>query len=79
MSISTTRMIRLVFNTELGRAFTISLPNPRANLVKAEAEAAMDTVIEKNTFTTSGGDLIGKRDIRIIDTTTDDLFDPPLS
>ena len=45
------------------------------NDVKADAEAVMDTII--HIFLTSSGALTGKRDIRVIDTTTNDLYDPP--
>lgn len=36
----------------------------------------MELIISKNIFTTAGGELTGKRDIKIVDTTTTDLFDP---
>jgi len=38
----------------------------------------MDQIITKNIFLTSGGELISKRDIKVVDTTTDDLFDQPV-
>lgn len=37
----------------------------------------MDVIIEKNLFMTSSGPLTGKRDIRVINTEIDDLYDPP--
>lgn len=77
MAVTTNKIIRLTFSTVTGKTFSITLPNPRANLSKAEAEAVMDTVIAKNIFITTGGELVGKRDIRVIDTSTNDLFDPP--
>lgn len=77
MAVTTNKIIRLTFSTVTGKTFSITLPNPRTNLSKAEAEAVMDTVIAKNIFITTGGELVGKRDIRVIDTSTNDLFDPP--
>ncbi|SHJ14363.1 DUF2922 domain-containing protein [Desulfosporosinus lacus] len=77
MAVTTNKVIRLTFTTVAGKTFSITLPNPRADLTKAEAEAVMDTVISRNIFTTTGGDLVGKRDIRVVDTSTNDLFDPP--
>ena len=38
----------------------------------------MDLVIARNIFSSSGGDLVSKQDIRIIDSTTNDLYDPPI-
>ena len=77
MSVSTNRVIRLSFTTVGGKTYSLSLPNPKASLSKAEAEAAMDVVLSKNIFITTGGELVGKKDIKIIDTSTDDLYDPP--
>lgn len=74
---TTTQTLRMVFRNEAGRNVTIALDNPRENLTAAEIEAAMDLVITRNIFTSSGGDLVAKQDIRIIDTTTSDLYNPP--
>ncbi|NLI93046.1 MAG: DUF2922 domain-containing protein [Peptococcaceae bacterium] len=79
MATSTNKILRMVFATGGGTAFSISIPEPRENLTAAEVEAVMDMIIAKNMFTTSAGDLIRKRDIKIIETTTDDLYDPPVA
>ncbi|MCB8815913.1 DUF2922 domain-containing protein [Desulfosporosinus shakirovi] len=77
MAVTTNKVIKLTFTTVAGKTFSITLPNPRTDLTKAEAEAVMDTIISKNIFITNGGELVEKRDIRVIDTSTNDLFDPP--
>ncbi|MCL6561080.1 MAG: DUF2922 domain-containing protein [Firmicutes bacterium] len=74
---TTVQTLRMVFKNEAGRNVTITLDNPRDNVTAAEIEAAMDLVIARNIFTSSGGDLVSKQDIRIIDSTTNDLFNPP--
>lgn len=79
MATSTQKILRLTFATSLGKTYTITLQNPREDLAATEVEAIMDLIIAKNMFITSGGELTGKRDIKIIDTTTADLYDPPLS
>ncbi len=71
-----TKTLRMVFRNEAGKNVTISMDNPKNDVTTAEIEAAMDLVIARNIFTSSGGDLVSKQDIRIIDTTTNDLFDP---
>ncbi len=72
----TTQTLRMVFKNENGTNFTISLDNPRDNVTPAEIEAAMDTIIAKNVFLTGGGALVAKQDVKIIDRTTNDLYDP---
>ncbi|WP_042331642.1 DUF2922 domain-containing protein [Desulfosporosinus orientis] len=42
-----------------------TIPDPKENLVKADAETVMDMIIEKNVFITSSGELTKKRDIRV--------------
>jgi hypothetical protein len=75
LGITTQKILRLTFKDASGRSSSITLPQPREDLTSAEIEAAMDLVIARNIFTTSGGDLIEKYDIKIVDTTTNDLFD----
>jgi hypothetical protein len=66
----------MVFLTQGGRTFNITLPGPREDLTSGEVETVMDLVIDKNIFDTAGGDLTGKKDIKVINTATTDLFDP---
>ena len=74
MAVSTKRVLRMTFNNAAGNAVTITLPQPKAGLTAAEIEAVMDQIIAKNIFFTTGGDLVAKRDVKIIDTTTNDLY-----
>jgi len=78
LAISTKKVLRMTFDNALGKAVTITLPSPKADLTAAQVEAIMDQIITKNIFLTSGGDLVSKRDIKIVDTTTEDLFEPPI-
>jgi hypothetical protein len=77
MAVTTSKIVRLTFATAGGKTLAITLPNPKAGLTKAEVEAVMDTVIAKNVFSASSGALTAKRDIKVIYTETDDLYDPP--
>lgn len=72
----TTQTLRMVFKNENGSNFTINLDNPRDNVTPAEIETAMDTIIVKNVFLTPGGALVAKQDIKIIDRTVNDLYEP---
>ena len=77
MAVTTSRVLRLTFTTAGGKTFAITIPNPRVELQQAEAVAAMNSIIASDLFLTSSCALTGIRDIRAIDTTTNDLFDPP--
>ena len=78
MASVTRKVLKMTFNNALGSAVTITLPNPKTDLTATQVQTVMDQIIAKNIFLTSGGDLISKRDVKIVDTTTDDLFDPPI-
>lgn len=79
MAITTTKVLRLTFNTTGGKTFMISLANPREDLTRDEIETVMDTIISRNVFLTSSGELSLKRDAKIVNTSTNDLYDAPLS
>ncbi len=69
-----TQTLRMAFINEANRNVTISLDNPKDDLTAAQVQAAMDLIIARNIFTSSGGDLVSKLNARIIDTTTTELF-----
>ena len=75
MASTTKKVLRMTFNNASGNAVTITLPEPQASLTAAQIETVMDQIITKNIFLSSGGELISKRDVKIVDTTTDDLYD----
>lgn len=79
MASITKKVLRMTFSNASGNAVTITLPDPKASLTAAQIEAVMDQIITKNIFLTAGGELISKRDVKIVDTTTDDLFDLPVA
>jgi len=47
----------------------------KADLTAAVIEAVMDQIIAKNILLTTGGALVSKRDIKLVDTSTDDLYE----
>ncbi|AET70176.1 Protein of unknown function (DUF2922) [Desulfosporosinus orientis DSM 765] len=77
MATTNIKVVRLSFATEGGKAFTITIPNPREDLNQAEVLTVMNTIVSENVFQTTSGALTGIRDVKIIDTITEDLFDPP--
>ena len=70
----TTKSLRMVFRNQEGRNVTITLNDPKEYLTQAEIYAAMDLIIARNALTSNGGDLVEKRDARLISNTSEDLL-----
>lgn len=79
MSISNEKILRLTFATAGGGTFVITIPNPKEELTSdpANAVAMMEALVQDDIVLASTGALTGIRDIKIIDTTTNDLYDAP--
>jgi hypothetical protein len=73
----TDQTLRIRFRNQAGRIVSISFDNPRDDLTAAEVEAAMDLLIARNTFTSTGGDLVAKYDATVTDRTITYLYAPP--
>ncbi len=70
------KTLRMTFVTAAGTNVSISLASPKEGLSGAQIESVMDEIIAKDVFITDGGALVGKKDAKIINTQTEDLFDP---
>lgn len=68
-----TRVLEMDFATELGRTITLRVPDALDTLTGAQAAALMDTIIARNIFTSTGGDLTGKTAAHIVVTDVTDL------
>lgn len=77
MAVTTDRSGRLSFTTGGGNTFSLTVPQPREDIQLAEVMSVMNSLIAGGVFLTAHGALTGVRDIKIIDTKTDDLYDPP--
>lgn len=78
MAAVTTKTLRMTFVTNLGKAVSFSLKNPAPDLTGPTIEAVMQTMIDKNIFLSANGSLVAKKDIKIIESITDDLYDVPI-
>ena len=67
-----TRELTLVmtFKNAAGANTNISLKGIRANLTEVEINAAMDAILTKNAFYSTGGDLVSKVKADIVDKNT---------
>ncbi len=69
------KTLRMVFKNAGGSNVTFSLRNPKDDITVAEVQGVMDTIIAKNIFSTTGGDLTSKVRAELIDTTETTLFE----
>jgi Protein of unknown function (DUF2922). len=67
------RTLEMDFTTELGRTLCIRVYNAKDPLTGAEVAAAMDTIIAKNIFSSTGGDLTGKIEACLVVTDSSDM------
>lgn len=70
-----TKRLQLLFRTANSRTVTLSLADPKDDLTAAQAQAAMNTLISKNIFTTTSGDLVAAAGARVVSTDTVTLFE----
>lgn len=54
------RVLVMTFKNEAGQNVNIRLNYPKENLTAEQVGAVMDTIIAKNIFATTGGDLVEK-------------------
>ena len=52
--------LRMVFRNAEGRLVAISLPDPDPTLTVSEVETVMDSIVTRNVFQTTGGDIEAK-------------------
>ncbi|WP_068675231.1 DUF2922 domain-containing protein [Oceanobacillus sp. Castelsardo] len=67
------RKLELKFTNEDGKIVTYSLENPIEPVNPSAVSAAMDTIINENAFTSTGGDLIEKHSARIVENTVEEI------
>ncbi len=65
--------LQMIFSNTEGRNNTISVADPDPELTNAEVEAVMDSVITRNVFETSGGELVDKVRAQVVTRTVDVL------
>ncbi len=60
------KRLELLFENEEGRQVTISLPDPIEPVDPERVKTVMQTVIDRDVFTSSGGNLVAIRGARIV-------------
>ncbi len=65
--------LQMIFSNVEGRNTTISVSDPDPALTALDVETVMDSVVDKNIFNTSGGDIEGKVRAQVVSRTVDVL------
>ena len=65
--------LRLVFRNAAARTVAINIPDPAPDLVALDVEAVMDSIITRNVFSTTGGDITSKVRSEVVARTVDVL------
>ena len=65
--------LQMIFSNTEGRNSTISVADPNPALTEMEVDMVMDSIITKNVFETTGGELVGKVRAQVVTRTVDVL------
>jgi len=60
------RRLELIFRNASGRRFTLVVQDPRSDLTSGEVQSAMELILSRNIFASSGGDLVGIDGARVV-------------
>ncbi len=63
------KSLDLLFGNTEGKTVRINVDEPKDSLTAEQIGQAMETIIQSNVFTSSGGSLVSKKGARIIEQT----------
>jgi len=69
-----TKRLEMSFQNVNGNRVTLSVQDPKDDLTEQEVYTAMGTIMDKNIFTSSGGDLVRILGARIVATEVTELI-----
>jgi hypothetical protein len=58
--------LEMIFTNAAGRRVTKRVTNAREDVTGPEVKQAMDTIVNTNIFTSTGGDLVGQASARLV-------------
>lgn len=61
-----TQTLEMIFVNAAGSKVTLQLPDPKDGLTAAEVQSAMQQIVQKNVFATTGGNFTGIAGARIV-------------
>ena len=65
MADTNTKTLEMLFATASGKEVTVAVKEPKDGLTLAEVQAVMATIIAKNVFSSSSGDLVTAKEAQI--------------
>jgi len=65
--------LEMVFKNQLDKTTRLSIDSPRADVTEVEIRTAMDDIVARNLFNSTGGDLVSVVGARIITTDIQEL------
>jgi hypothetical protein len=65
--------LQMIFRNTANRNTTVSVADPDTEITALDVEAVMDSIISRNVFNTSGGDLESKVKAQVVSRTVDVL------
>ena len=65
MADTNTKTLEMVFINEGAKEVTVVVKDPRDGLTLAEVQTVMNTLIAKNVFSSTGGDLVSVKEAQI--------------
>ena len=68
------KRLEMVFKNELGRTSKMTVDYAREDVSQSDVQTAMESIIDKNIFNTSGGDLVGIESARIVTTEIEEVL-----
>ena len=69
------KTLRMIFKNAAAKNVAINLPDPDSEITAMEVEAVMDSVVSRNVFNTSGGDITSKVRAEVVARDVDVLAD----
>jgi hypothetical protein len=70
---ATTRL-EMIFLNQQGKTNKISVDSPKSDLTEAEVQTAMEDIVAKNIFSSTGGDFVGVSSARVVTTDVTELI-----
>lgn len=65
--------LEMEFKNVEGKKFSLTIDDPREDVTEEEIRTAMDDIIARNIFYTTGGDVVTPVAARVITTTVEEL------
>ncbi|CVK21880.1 DUF2922 domain-containing protein [Sporomusa sphaeroides] len=65
MADTNTRTLEMVFTTAAGKEVTVAVKDPKEGLTLAEVQAVMESIIARNIFVSTSGDLVSVKEAQI--------------